>query len=327
MKALVVGGTGFIGYHSVKEFIRRGYPVTVVARRPSSGGDLFPKEVRMVCADIDELAQEELRSLLDGHDAIVYAAGADDRTTQKAPAYDFFYKANVKSCARLFSIARQAGVKRGVLLSSYFLYFDRLWPDMKLPEHHPYIRSRKEQAEESLKVAMPDLQLMVLELPYIFGSAPGRIPLWKPLIDYIDSSFPLFYSKGGTNMIAVEHVAEAIVGAVEVGKGGERYTIGDENLTWADFLEELSDILGRKKRVITIPTFLVRVLTMLLRLTHKLQGKESGLDPVRFTDIQTLNTFFDPSPSIAALGYGRGGLRKAFRETVDACLGSKGSKA
>ena len=30
-------------------------------------------------------------------------------------------------------------------------------------------------------------------------------------------------------MIAVEHIAEAGIGAIEYGKDGERYPIGDEN--------------------------------------------------------------------------------------------------
>lgn len=61
--------------------------------------------------------------------------------------------------------------------SSYFAYFDRIWPEMRLAEHHPYIRSRKGQEAQSLEAAMPDLQLCILQLPYIFGSMPGRAPL------------------------------------------------------------------------------------------------------------------------------------------------------
>ena len=77
---------------------------------------------------------------------------------------------------------------------------------------------------------------MNLELPYVFGSIPGRIPLWAPLIDYLRSPFPLFFTKGGTNMISVIHVAEAIVGALEEGKAGEIYLVGDENISWVDWL-------------------------------------------------------------------------------------------
>ena len=167
---------------------------------------------------------------------------------------------------------------------------------------------------------MPDLQLMILELPYIFGSMPGRTPLWKPLIDYVNSRYPLFYMRGGTNMIAVEHVGEAIVGAIEKGKGGQSYTVGDENLTWVEFLEKISGIVGKKKRIVILPTWMVRLALGAVKLQHRLRGRESGLDPVRFAAIQTRNTFFDPAPAAEELGYGRGNLEEAFKATVEACL-------
>lgn len=319
-KVVVIGGTGFLGYYAVKEFIHRGHSVTIVALPPLPEESLFPKEVTTILASIDELDDSSIVDILKGHDAIVFAAGADDRVIPKAPAYEFFYQANVRSCKRVLSLARQSGVKRGVILSSYFLYFDRIWPEERLSEYHPYIRSRKEQAQQCIDAAMPDLQLMILELPYIFGSMPGRTPLWKPLIDYINSSYPLFYMKGGTNMIAVEHVGEAIVGAVEKGKSGHSYTIGDENLTWVVFLERLLSILGKKKRIVILPTCMVRLMLRVVKLQHSLRGREGGLDPVKFAAIQTRNMFFDPAPAVKELGYGRGNLEKAFKDTIEACL-------
>ena len=319
-KVVVIGGTGFLGYYAVKEFIRRGHSVTIVALPPLPEEGLFPKEVNIILANIDKLDDSSIMDILKGHDAIVFAAGADDRVIPKAPAYEFFHQANVLSCKRVLSLARQSGIKRGVILSSYFLHFDRTWPEERLSEHHPYIRSRKEQAQQSMDVSMPDLQLMILELPYIFGSMPGRTPLWKPLIGYINSRYPLFYMRGGTNMIAVEHVGEAIVGAIEKGEGGHSYTVGDENLTWVEFLERILRILGKKKRIVIVPTCLVRLVLRLVGLQHRLRGRESGLDPVRFAAIQTRNTFFDPAPAAQELGYGRGNLEEAFKNTVKACL-------
>ena len=317
---IVVGGTGFIGYYAVKEFIRRGHNVTVIALPPLPEENLFPKDVSIVLANIDELDDSSIKDILKGQDAIVYAAGADDRVTPKAPAYDFFYQANVQSCTRIISIAREAGIKRGAILSSYFLYFDRIWPDEKLSECHPYIRSRKEQAQQSMDAAMPALQLMILELPYVFGSMPSRTPLWKILIDYINSPYPLFYMKGGTNMIAVEPVGEAVVGAIETGRGGENYTIGDENITWVELIERILEIIGKKKKVIILPTFMFRFMMRIVKLQERLRGKERGLNLVKFVDVQTKNTFFDPSPAIEELGYRRGNLQKALEDTIEACL-------
>lgn len=320
MQVLIVGGTGFIGYHAVKALLKNGHRVTVLALPPLPAEDFLPSEVKIILSDLKSMSDESLKILLKKQDAVVFAAGADDRTLPKSPAYSFFYLFNVSVCVRFFTLARESGVKRGVLLSSYFAYFDRIWPEMQLSLYHPYIRSRQEQEKQTLKATFPDLELIILEMPYIFGSTPGLVPLWKPLIRYIRSPLPLFYTRGGTNMISVKHVADAITGAVEKGQAGERYLIGDENISWVDFLNRLLHIMNLRKRVITIPDFTARIAAGSLRFFHTLKGLESGLDPVAFINVQTKNTFFNPESSRQALGYGKGGMDEAFAETINACL-------
>jgi len=165
--------------------------------------NLFPPTVNVKLADLNQLPDEAVQELASGNDAVVYAAGVDAATPPEGPAFDFFYKENVTATARFFKCSRMAGVKRGVLISSYFNYFDRTRPDLNLSNNHPYIRSRREQAKESLAVSLPDLELMVLEIPWVFGVTPGRPPSWKSLIKYIQSPWPLFFTERGTNMIAV----------------------------------------------------------------------------------------------------------------------------
>ena len=90
---------------------------------------------------------------------------------------------------------------------------------MKLGEKHPYIRSRLAQIDAALEEAGDDLSVSFLLLPYIFGTLPGKMPLWKPLIDYLDSWSPwVFYPSGGTAMVSVEEVATAAVAALEHGE-------------------------------------------------------------------------------------------------------------
>jgi nucleoside-diphosphate-sugar epimerase len=127
-------------------------------------------------------------------------------------------------------------------------------------------------------------------------------------------------------MIAVERVADAVVGALERGEGGRHYTIGGENLTWVEWLERLGELVGKRKRVISLPNSWARGAGWGMRLWHHLHGKESGLNPEAFMDVQTTNTFFDPGPSQTALGYGAHGLDAALEQTVKACLANEKSQ-
>lgn len=318
MHVLIIGGTGFIGYHAALACLRRGHAVTATARnRPAQG--VLPDEVVFQPVDVNQIAETDLKRLLAGQDAVVYAAGVDTAKPHPNPAYDYFYRENVQPCVRLFAAAREVGVTRGVILGSYFNTLDRLRPEMRLPALHPYIRSRHAQAEESIRVAMPTLQVMILELPWIFGSMPaGRASQWAGLVNYVRSPYPLFFTTGGTAAVSVKHVAEAVVGAIERGEGGQHYPIGEENLTWVELLGRLSRLAGRPKRVITVPTPIIRGALGMYQIILQVRGLESGLMPLPYATIQTSNMFFDPAPARAALGFGQGDLDHALQATIDA---------
>jgi hypothetical protein len=205
------------------------------------------------------------------------------------------------------------------VLGSYFVYFDRIWPKLKLKEHHPYIRSRVEQEKAAIEAGGKDMSVCILELPYIFGSMPGRKPIWKPLITYIRSTPVVFYTHGGTNCISVEHIAESIAGALEKGRARASYVIGDENLTWVEMLRKISQSMGREKPIISLPNWLAIMAGAFIKLLHYLQGREGGLDPIALIKLQTAMTFFDPTPSKKDLGYRSGGLDEALKKTIIAC--------
>jgi nucleoside-diphosphate-sugar epimerase len=318
-RVFVVGGTGFLGYHAIQEFLKKGWEATALGLPPAPPPGLYPATVKVMLQSLDSATDDELLALLRGHDALVFAAGLDDRVTPKKPAYPKFQHANVEVPVRVLTLAKQAGVKRAVVLGSYFAYFNRIWPEMKLAERHPYIRSRVEQ--EKAVTSIPGMDVDVLELPYIFGSMPvaGWRPLWKPLVKYIRTTKSLIYMKGGTACISARTVGKAIVGAVERGRPGGCYPIGQENLTWAQMLSRLAAADGRQVKVATVSTGLIHVAMQGVKLSHELQGREGGLNLRYFAPLQTAETFLDPLSSQKALGYELDDLDESFRETVEAC--------
>lgn len=320
MRVLIIGGTGFIGYHAAHTLAQRGHEVTVLGLPPGPPEGTFPDTVTVDLNNIELLEDQALDGLLREFESVVFAAGADDRTIPKSPAARFFYEANIKSAVRLTAAALRAGVQRFVLLGSYFTHFDRVWPHMKLAEHHPYIESRKQQQELCTTIAGSDMALVALELPYIFGSMPGVIPLWAPLINYVRSNVPLYYTNGGSNMVSVKSVAEAVAGACEHINESRIFQVGDRNVKWTEFLKQLCEITGRSDDTVHIlPDSSLNKVSWLMDAVHAIQGKESGLHAAHFPTIQTACAFFDIRESQQALGYEVGGLETSWRETVAAC--------
>jgi len=322
MKIIIVGGTGFLGYHALLAALDRGHSVdTLSIDDIELGDDWFPKEVNVRYGDVFKLSEDDLKETFTGYDAMVYAVGPDDRVTPPAPAYEFFHTRLVAACEKAVTAARRAGVKKCVILNSYFTYFDRIWPKKGFSKHHPYIRCRVEQAKRAIAAGRDKMSVTILELPYIFGFMPNRIPLWKDVfLNRFIKSKIIFFPKGGTNMIAVEHVGEAIIGALEHGEHGKRYIIGDENHSYNEMLDIMFSAVGMHKKIINIPRFIAVIAGIIINRGWKKKGLEGGLDArYLMRDILTHNLFFDPSDTAKKLGYKRGGLKKSIIATMRAC--------
>jgi len=209
-----------------------------------------------------------------------------------------------------------------VILGSYFSYFAKIWPELKLTESHPYIKSRIMQEEVALAFNGDGMEVMILELPYIFGTQPGRKPVWTFLVEMIrNMKCVTFYTKGGTTMLTVHQVAQAVAGALEKGKGGTCYPVGWYNLTWKEMLAIFHKYMGMPNRkVLTIPTFLYRLKGRQLMKDFEAKGLESGLDMVAYADIQTANTFIDNALIRDELGVTEDNIDVAIGDSVKLCL-------
>lgn len=324
MKVFIVGGTGFLGYHSTLEFLNRGHEVDTISLPDIPLGDWFPKDkVGVKYGNVFEMDHDELVDLFNGYDAMVYAVGPDDRYTPKAPAYEFFHERLVEACGRVVEGARDAGVKRCAICNSYFCYFDRTRPELELGEHHPYIKCRVEQAEHCINIGGTQMDVMIMELPYIFGTMPERDPLWKEVfVERIKKmKNKIYFFKGGTIMMTVEQVAQSIVGAIEKGKGGKRYPCGDECVSWETWLNWIMEAMGIKKEIVFLPTFFGTLYGWNLKRKDKKEGKESGLDHAKlFKDIQSRVLCYDTSSTNEELGVKSGGLKESVIKTIKRSL-------
>ena len=185
MKVFMIGGTGLLGSEAARELIARGHEVTALALPPVPKGATLPPEMKIEFGNYLEMTDDEMRAHLRGCDAFVFAAGVDERVEGPAPIYDLYKKFNIDPIRRLLPLAKECGVKHVAICGSYFAYFAKNHPEMQLTRWHPYIRSRIDQENAAMDVAGPNFDVAVLELPYIFGTQPGRKPVWVFLVESI----------------------------------------------------------------------------------------------------------------------------------------------
>ena len=326
MKVFMIGGTGLLGSAAAQLFLARGHSVRSIALPPLPEGAPIPREMELRFGNFLTMDDEALLAQMRGCDCFVFAAGVDDRVDFKPPIYEEYERFNVAPLQRLIPLAKKAGITSTVVLGSYFVYFHREFPDMRLAEQHPYIRSRVAQEEAALALADESMSVAVLELPYIFGTQPGRRPVWTIFTDRL-SAMPFgvtMYPRGGTAMLTVRQVAQTVVGAAEKNKGANAYPIACYNMDWDDFLTVVHAAMGSPARkIIHIANWMFRAYGMAAVRKSKAEGTEMGINPVGLADLMCMNTFVDTRWA-KALGATCDDIKAAIMDSIRVSVTARG---
>jgi len=293
MKVLVVGGTGLTGAHASIYLHERGHSVTLMSRNKPTIPCLsdFP----FIQGNyINDVPVESLA----GFDSLVFAAGADIRLLPpEEEENDFFTRVNTVAIPQFFAKCRDAGMKRAVYIGTYY-------PQV-VPEKidtSAYVKSRHLADEAIRALSTESFRVCSLNAPFILGHVPGlMLPHLQALVHYCAGAMgdlPLCAPGGGVNHISSQSMSEAIFGALEKGIPGKAYLVGDENLSWKDYLEMYCECLGK-------PTDL-----------------DISLDehPI-FPDIIMYagrNRTIEYEPENGELGYLRGNIKSTIKEVVAA---------
>ncbi len=300
MKVFMIGGTGLLGCEAARIFIEKGHSVTSVALPPLPQGAPIPEQMEIIFGDINKKSDAEILALLEGCDSFVFAAGVDERVEFPAPVYDYYYKYNIAPLERILPLCKKAGVKNAVVLGSYFTYLYKKKPDMGLLERNPYFKARLEQERVVEAFCDESFDASVLELPYIFGTQPGRKPVWVVLIEQIAGMDKLpftLYPKGGTAMLTVRQVGQVIVGAAlqQPGYGFRAIPIGMYNMSWKKFLSIVYDArgMGADRKIIGVPPWMMRMGMRGIIKDYAARGIDSGMDPLQLPDIMDIRLFIN----------------------------------
>ena len=327
MNVFMIGGTGLLGCEAAKCLIEKGHNVTSVALPPLPEGAPIPQEMDIIFGDINKKSDDEILAMLEGKDVFIYAAGVDERVEFPAPVMDYYYKFNIAPLKRIFPLCKKAGVKRAVVLGSYFSYLSKKRPDMKLTDRNPYFKSRIEQEEVCESFCDDSFSAAVLELPYIFGTQPGRKPVWTILIEQIAfmDKWPFtMYPGGGTAMLTCRQVGQVIAGAAEKQKAGfEAIPIGMYNLKWDKFLSIVYEArgMGRDRKIVSVAPWMMKMGMFKVAADYKKRKIDSGMDPFNLPDIMDIDLFINNTYA-KELGATEDDIEAAIKDSIKVSVAS-----
>ncbi len=239
----------------MRALLDRGWSVRALVRGPAPS--LEGLAVRRVAGD---LFAPSLAGEMAGCDAVFHVAATYSLWRRdKAEVM----RANVEGTRLVLGAARRAGVPRVVHTSSVAAIGVRAGgvPANETYQSAPealigaYKRSKYAAEQEVARAVAGGQDVVIVNPTTPIGPWDAKpTPTGEIVVRFVTGRMPA-YLDTGLNIVDVREVAAGHIAAFERGRTGERYILGNENMTLRALLERLSALTGRPAPAVRLPSF------------------------------------------------------------------------
>jgi dihydroflavonol-4-reductase len=315
MRALVTGGTGFVGSHIARALNAAGHSVRILHRASSKLDTLEGVAYESALGDIMEA--KAVRAAADDCDWVFHVAAVADywRADQK-----HLMEVNVLGTQTVLAAARDAGVKRVVFTSSAAAVgMNAATPSDETagfnlpPAYFPYGYS-KHVAEGVVQAVVKGGQEVVTVNPVIV-IGPGDVNhiSGSMVIETRQRGRFLPVAPGGAGYVDVRDAARWHIAAAEHGTPGERYILGTANYTHRDWFDLIADVVGVPKSILSVPRAGVPLMAAAVALGRRI-GLKLPIDPTQVR-LSAMNVYFNYEKAWSAFGPPQVDMRKSVADT------------
>ena len=249
---LITGGTGFLGVHLARFFLKRKYKVILLDTAPLTANDIAGK-VTVIEADIRSYTT--LEKSLKNIDFVVHAAAAlpihHDR--------NYIFDVNVNGTKQVLKASLKNKVKKFIFISTTAMYgVPRTLPEKETDKIYPigHYGESKAQAEKlCLEYQKKGLKINILRPKSFLG--PERLGVFTIWFEAIYNNRPVFILGNGNNLyqlLEVGDLATAIEESLTSRVSGEIFNIAAERFgTWREDLGALIKHANSKSRITSLP--------------------------------------------------------------------------
>lgn len=319
MKVFVTGATGFIGASLVRELLKDGCAVKVLARPTSDRRNLDGLDVEICEGDLCD--RQSLVNGLKGCD-VLYHAAADYRLWTRNPSV--MYDINVGGTRNILDAALKAGVSKAVYTSSVGTLGNPGNGDpgneatpVTLADMVGHYKKSKFLAEREAESFIPQGLPLVIVNP---STPVGKLdikptPTGKIIVDFLNRKMPA-YLDTGLNIIDVEDCARGHILAAQRGRVGEKYILGNENLTLKQIFAILEKIAGLPAPKVRLPYYPILLAAYVNEALAACTGKEP-LIPLAGVQMARKFMFFNSSKAINELGLPQRPVSESLTKAVE----------
>lgn len=320
MKALVLGGTGFIGSHVVRALVKEDLDVRVLSRSRETPITLKKLNVEQVLGDLDDLPS--LTQALKGCQALFHVAGyyplySLQAEKQKALA--------LKQMQNVLKAAAETSTLEKIVYTSSMSTIGKPESGLAREEtpYHPkkmtglYYEIKYLMEQEALRAAQKGLPLTVVNPTAVFGDYDVKPTSGIFILHIAKARSPIFFD-AKINAVDVIDVARGQVEAMKRGRVGERYILGGHNTSIGELAELIARLAQVKAPNLKLPLLVARGLAVCSELVSRyLLHQDRPLIPRLGIDFLRHGQHYGTTKAKIELGFTTRPLEETFSRALE----------
>lgn len=328
-RALVTGGTGFLGANVARALLERGRRVRLLVRESSDRGNVIGLDAETCIGDLRDAGAVD--AAVAGCDE-VYHVAAEYSLWSAEPSS--LYESNVRGTANVMDACLAHDVERVVYTSTVgtiglgstggtggdapaTVAHDERSPFAEGQLCGHYKRSKLEAEITALAYVARGLPLVVVNPSAPIGPWDRKpTPTGKILVDFVLGRMPA-YVDTALNIVHVRDVAAGHVLAAERGRIGERYILGHRNMSLAQILAALAALTGRPAPKVKLPyavAYAAGAASTMIADHITRRPPAIALEAVRMA---RFDMSFSAAKAVQELGLPQTDVDHAFRDALD----------
>lgn len=319
MKVLVTGATGFIGFHVAKLLTEKGLLVSALVREGSDSSALKSLGIELVKGDVRDL--DSVCIALKGCRHLYHLA-ADYRLWVPDP--ETMYEINVQGTRNIMQAALKLGTEKVIYTSTVGALAasrngkpsdeDTSADIMDMIGH--YKRSKFIAEMETYGFIEKGVPVVIVNPSTPIGPMDKKpTPTGKMIVDFLNGRIPA-YLDTGLNFVDVEDVAAGHWLAAKYGRIGQRYILGNKNLSLKEFFESIGRLTGQKPPKVRLPYLPVLIAAHFDEALSRFTGRHPRI-PLTGVRMARKYMFFDCSKAVRELNMPQSPIEGAIEKAIN----------
>lgn len=314
----LTGADGMLGSHICRHLLDSGYSVKALVLNRAATHNINGLPIEITEGNI--LKPETYENSLKSFDYVIHAAARLDVWPRKST---LTREINMQGTMNIMQLAEKHKLKRMVYIGSASSFGHGTLEHPGTEQSQPslvkmgmdYINSKYEAQQLVLQKARKDyFPAIVINPTFMIGAYDSKPSSGKLLLQYLRRKLP-GTPPGGKNFVWAGDVAAAAVNALEMGKIGECYIAGHQNLSYKSFFDKISSQQKVNIRLFSIPKFIILGYGLILSAFARIFGFTPSLS-YSMAEIACLYQFYSPEKAVKELNMPQTPIEEAIAKSV-----------